>query len=141
MPSPTARRHWPTGESADHRYKYLLAMTLLEGDVNFDQFDRARWLDDDVKSLMSRIEVEIDQALTVTTPEGTVNLVTLLKQLGEVVQGCQDRLRGRIRSLYAPLRHQVDAPEPNPSGCGPLSVTYSVVGNLNDENASDTRME
>jgi len=55
-------------ESADHSHRYLVAMALLEGDVRLEQFDRARWLDEDVKSLMTRVKVEIDPALAITTP-------------------------------------------------------------------------
>ncbi len=75
-----AGRFPATRESADHSCKYLLAMALLEGDVNFDQFDRARWLDDGVKSLMSRIEVEIDPAPPCRSPCALSKSLTLSEE-------------------------------------------------------------
>jgi 2-methylcitrate dehydratase len=47
-------------EAADHSIHYLAAMALLEGSVTVAQFERERWRDADVKSLMSRIEARIE---------------------------------------------------------------------------------
>ena len=66
-------------------------MALLEGNVTFDQFDSARWLDDDVKSLMSRIEFEIDPALTVPTP-GALPCRLTAKMLGGEIHAAECRI-------------------------------------------------
>jgi 2-methylcitrate dehydratase len=46
-------------EAADHSIHYLVTMALLEGRVSVEQFDRERWLDDDVRVVMSRIDAKI----------------------------------------------------------------------------------
>ncbi len=49
-------------ETADHSFFSLIAMTLLEGTLTPDQFDRRRYLDADVKALSERLHFHFDLA-------------------------------------------------------------------------------
>jgi 2-methylcitrate dehydratase len=46
-----------TRETADHSIPYLVAVALLDGDVTLEQFKRRRFLDADVRSLLSKTVV------------------------------------------------------------------------------------
>lgn len=72
-----------TRETADHSLPYLIAVALLDGDVTLGQYERKRYLDSDVRSLMKKIKIRRDPRydrmypkvmparLTVTLSEGT----------------------------------------------------------------------
>jgi 2-methylcitrate dehydratase len=50
-------------EEADHSIHYLVAAALVDGRVDLDQFENARWRDPDITGLISRIEARIDPGL------------------------------------------------------------------------------
>lgn len=57
-------------ETADHSLPCCIALAWLDGRVEVDQFERARWQDDDVRSLMQRIHVRPATDLEQRWPNG-----------------------------------------------------------------------
>lgn len=57
-----------TRETADHSMIVAISVGLVDGDVTPETFDRARFLDDDILALISRIEVEISDEFSSLTP-------------------------------------------------------------------------
>ncbi len=62
------RRHPTTREAADHSFYYLLAVSLLDGEMTPRQFENHRWLDSSVNELMNRISIRTDASLNIYTP-------------------------------------------------------------------------
>jgi 2-methylcitrate dehydratase len=62
-----------TRETADHSMPYCVAVALLDGQVDLEQFDEERIARSDVRTLMDRIRILRDPALTATYPEATPN--------------------------------------------------------------------
>ena len=55
-------------EAADHSLPYLAAVAWIDGRVDFEQFECARWHDPRVQALMQRTELHIDPALKMAAP-------------------------------------------------------------------------
>ncbi|MAF48094.1 MAG: MmgE/PrpD family protein [Rhodospirillales bacterium] len=51
-----------TRETADHSLAYILAVTLMDGEMNLDSFRPDRVLDPDLRPLMQKISVHVDPA-------------------------------------------------------------------------------
>jgi 2-methylcitrate dehydratase len=57
-----------TRETADHSMPFNVAVTLCDGEVTPDTFDRNRFLDEDVLSLIGNMTVDIDDDFSSQTP-------------------------------------------------------------------------
>ncbi len=57
-----------TRETADHSMPFSVAVTLCDGEVTPDTFDRARFLDRDVLRLIENMTVDIDDDFSSQTP-------------------------------------------------------------------------
>lgn len=57
-------------ETADHSYYYLVAVTLLDGELTTRQFADGRWFDPDVCDVMARMKIANDAAWTQHAPGG-----------------------------------------------------------------------
>lgn len=62
-----------TRETADHSLPYLLARTLVEGDMNLAAFEESAFLDPSLRPLMKKIRVRIDPEVDRNYP-GTVSM-------------------------------------------------------------------
>jgi 2-methylcitrate dehydratase len=56
-----------SSEAADHSIYFLVAVVLLDGRFGVEQLRAARWQDRDVTELISRMEADVDPALTPKT--------------------------------------------------------------------------
>ena len=68
-----------TRETADHSLPYCTAVAILDGEVTLAQFDPKRFTAPDIRSLLSKVNVHLDDALTPRYPNGIPNrlVVTL----------------------------------------------------------------
>ena len=66
-------------ETADHSFPYCIAVSLLDRACGAEQFTDAKLKDPDVRTVMSRIELTVDDSLTALLPEkfGTAIKVTM----------------------------------------------------------------
>ncbi|MEM0441405.1 MAG: MmgE/PrpD family protein [Candidatus Caldarchaeum sp.] len=87
-----------TRETADHSLPYIVAVTLLDGGVWLDSFDRKRIASSDVAEFMKRIEIVEDPVLTQRYPEELVNRVTLMLKNGETVSVEEAIPRGHYKN-------------------------------------------
>lgn len=56
-------------EAADHSFAYIVAVTLLDGELTHHQFDGERWLKDPaVRRLMECVKLEVSQDLSARAP-------------------------------------------------------------------------
>lgn len=62
-----------TRETADHSLPYCTAVALTDGDVTLDSFSAARLRDEKLLSLVAKIKVHRDAALTARYPRGIPN--------------------------------------------------------------------
>jgi 2-methylcitrate dehydratase len=103
-------------ETADHSLPCCVAMALLDGRLDHDQFDSGRWAHPDVAALMSRIRVEpsaeLEQrwphgrpaALVARLPDGTERALTVEVPLGDVDRPMDDaQVERKFRSLAEPV--------------------------------------
>lgn len=66
-----------TRETADHSMPYLVAVTLLDGNVTLEQYEQKRFLDPDVRSLMKRVRVRRSARYSRMYPHRMPTKVTL----------------------------------------------------------------
>ncbi|HEY9281143.1 MAG TPA: MmgE/PrpD family protein [Eoetvoesiella sp.] len=57
-------------ETADHSMPCCVALALLDGKLDTDQFEQGRWADEDVRALMGRIQVLASDELEREYPNG-----------------------------------------------------------------------
>lgn len=76
-----------TRETADHSLPYIMAMTLLDGELTIAQYEQQRYLDADVRQLMSRITVDVTDEATRVYPDQSLNTVELEMESGAVYHG------------------------------------------------------
>ena len=76
-----------TRETADHSLPYVMAMTLVDGELTIEQYEKQRYLDADVRQLMSRITVDVSEEATRLYPDQSLNTVELVMQSGAVYHG------------------------------------------------------
>ncbi|MBI3910722.1 MAG: MmgE/PrpD family protein [Armatimonadetes bacterium] len=62
-----------TRETADHSLPYCIAVALMDGAVDLEQFSEARIADPALHALMDRIQIHRDAELTARYPEGIPN--------------------------------------------------------------------
>jgi 2-methylcitrate dehydratase len=63
------KQHISTKEEADHSLPYMLAVALLDGEVSPAQYEQQRILRDDVQSLLRKVLVRPDAALSARFPQ------------------------------------------------------------------------
>ena len=73
-------------ETADHSMPYCVAVALLDGEVGLAQFEDERIAREDVRSLMDRITILRDPALTARYPEGIPNRLEVTLADGRVLE-------------------------------------------------------
>ena len=66
-----------TRETADHSLPYCTAVALLDGNVTLEQFEPTRFTAADVRTLLSKVKVHLDDALTPRYPRGIPNRVVV----------------------------------------------------------------
>jgi len=70
-----------TRETADHSLPYLVAVSLLDGDVTLKQYEKKRFLDKDVRGLMKKIKVKRAAGLNQLYPRNLpVRVLVFTKQ-------------------------------------------------------------
>jgi 2-methylcitrate dehydratase len=69
-------------ETADHSLPYCVAVTLADGQVWMEQFDEARFTDERLLDLVSRVAVLRSAELSARYPEGIPNRVTVMMKDG-----------------------------------------------------------
>lgn len=75
-----------TRETADHSLAYILAVTLMDGEMSLDSFRPERVLDPDLRPLMQKISVHVDPATRdLKAPRQPVRFTIRLKG-GEVIE-------------------------------------------------------
>ncbi len=76
-----------TRETADHSLPYIVAAALIDGKVWLDTFKPERYLAEDVRKLMRKMEVRVDKRADELYPEGILNRITVkLKDGREIVE-------------------------------------------------------
>ncbi len=55
-------------EAADHSFNFLAAVSLLDGAFGLAQFENERWNDPKVRSVMARLEIDVDATLNARSP-------------------------------------------------------------------------
>jgi 2-methylcitrate dehydratase len=66
-----------TRETADHSLPYCTAAALLDGDVYLHTFDESRFSDEALLNLTGKIQVHLDDALSLRYPKGIPNRLTV----------------------------------------------------------------
>ena len=66
-----------TRETADHSLPYCTAAAMLDGDVYLETFDEARFTDPALLDLTAKVQVHLDDALSVRYPKGIPNRLTV----------------------------------------------------------------
>jgi 2-methylcitrate dehydratase len=51
-------------EAADHSFNFLAAVSLLDGEFGLAQFDNERWHSPDVRAVMAKLDMSLDQDLS-----------------------------------------------------------------------------
>ena len=64
------RRHPTSRETADHSIYFLVAVSLLDGELTHRQFENQRWYDPEVRTLMDKIIIRSDEQLNERAPGG-----------------------------------------------------------------------
>ena len=75
-----------TRESADHSLPFCLVAALLDGDITTETFDKKRFLDSDVISLMNKVTIELNEKFTNAAPEERNCRITASLSSGHEVQ-------------------------------------------------------
>jgi 2-methylcitrate dehydratase len=85
-------------ETADHSLPYIVGATLMDGKVDLDTFDEARYTDPTLLELVSRITVRHDTAMDARYPEGIPNRITLHLKDGRTLTEENTFPRGHARN-------------------------------------------
>jgi 2-methylcitrate dehydratase len=86
-----------TKEQADHSLPYLSAVAILDGQVMPEQFEASRILRSDVQSLLRRVIVRPEDALTSRFPEELPSRVAVVLQNGQTLEKELDDYPGYYR--------------------------------------------
>jgi len=73
-----------TRETADHSLPYIVAAALLDGHVWTDTFRPERFLAEDVRKVMARMKIKVNDEYDRLYPEGIGNKITLRLKNGEI---------------------------------------------------------
>lgn len=74
------RRHPQSREAADHSFYFLIAVSLLDGELTPAQFAEQRWLDPAVCDLMAKMRIRVDRKWNDRAPGGfpcSIRIVTM----------------------------------------------------------------
>ncbi|MBX9585144.1 MAG: MmgE/PrpD family protein [Gemmataceae bacterium] len=66
-----------TRETADHSLPYCTAAALMDGDVYLPTFDEGRFTDPALLDLTAKVQVHLDNALSLRYPKGIPNRITV----------------------------------------------------------------
>ncbi len=64
-------------ETADHSLPYIVGATLMDGKIDLDSFDEARYTDPELLAFVKKIKVRHDPEMDPRYPEGIPNRITL----------------------------------------------------------------
>ncbi len=81
-------------ETADHSLPYIVAYTLVYGDIWLDAYTPEKLVDEEIHRLMSRMDVKVDPELDKRYPEEVPNRVKVYLKDGGVVEETVYRPRG-----------------------------------------------
>jgi 2-methylcitrate dehydratase len=87
-----------TPETADHSLPYTVAIALLDGAITPQSYDPARFTDPKVVSLMQKVKVHEDPALTRAYPEGAPSRLRVVLRSGEVLSSERTYPTGHAKS-------------------------------------------
>lgn len=73
------KEHWaPTHrETADHSMPYIVAATLIDGDITLESFSDEKLQDPDLRQLIQTVTVERNDEMNAGYPEGIPNRITI----------------------------------------------------------------
>jgi 2-methylcitrate dehydratase len=77
-------------ETADHSLPVTVAMSLLDGKLTAAQFEHDRWCAAEVRELVARTQVHVDEALAAQYPQGRPARVVVVLESGERWEEFQD---------------------------------------------------
>jgi 2-methylcitrate dehydratase len=69
-------------ETADHSLPYCVAVALADGKVWLDQFEEARFRDEELLALVAKVRVERNDDLSARYPEGIPNRIAITTKSG-----------------------------------------------------------
>jgi 2-methylcitrate dehydratase len=69
-------------ETADHSLPYCVAVALADGRVWLEQFDEARFRDEELLALVAKVRVERNDELSARYPQGIPNRITVTTRSG-----------------------------------------------------------
>ena len=75
-----------TRETADHSMPYIIAAALIDGKVWLDTFKPERYLAEDVRKLMKKMKVIVDEEHNALYPEGIKNTIKVKFKDGRVIE-------------------------------------------------------
>ncbi|MBT5180688.1 MAG: hypothetical protein HOL97_17100, partial [Rhodospirillaceae bacterium] len=79
-----------TRETADHSLAYILAVTLVDGEISLESFDLERVEDPALRPLMQKISVSVDPAtLELESPRQPVRFEICLKNGDIIEEACE----------------------------------------------------
>jgi len=82
-----------TRESADHSLPFCLAVALIDGDITPETFEKKRYLDSDIISLMNKVTIELNEKFTAAAPEDRNCRITASLSFDREVQAEQCHTR------------------------------------------------
>jgi 2-methylcitrate dehydratase len=74
-----------TRESADHSLPFVMAVALMEGNVEIRHYDQLYFLRSEVRSLMQKIKVRIGEEPVAAWPDVPLNIVDVEMNSGKVL--------------------------------------------------------
>jgi 2-methylcitrate dehydratase len=87
-----------TRETADHSLPYIVALTLIDGDITWDSFEPSRYSDPTLRPLMERISVSAREDLSAMWPYPPRSEVTIDFNDGRVIEFAAEYALGHWRN-------------------------------------------
>jgi 2-methylcitrate dehydratase len=87
-----------TRETADHSLPYIIAAALLDGKVWLDTFKPERYLAEDVRKVMKKMDVKVDPEHDSLYPQGIKNTIKVRLRDGRVVEASSTYPPGHFRN-------------------------------------------
>jgi 2-methylcitrate dehydratase len=103
-----------TRETADHSMPFCIAVALIDGKLDAASFDNDRYLKDDVRELMGRIEIDFDDAYDAVAPATRHCRIEATTKSGETLS--VERVQTPEVILAGPSKETVEAKFRNLSG-------------------------
>ncbi len=85
-------------ETADHSLPYIVGATLMDGKIDLDSFDEARYTDPELLAFVKKIKVRHDPEMDPRYPEGIPNRITLRLKDGRTLTEENTFPRGHARN-------------------------------------------